>query len=98
MAASGRTWVGSSPARPSTTTTTELLAYVPDLRKDKFHLWISKYHWVPMTVLGLVLLLAIGGWPMVMWGVFLRTVVPAALDLVREFGDAHVGLQALRHR
>jgi len=23
---------------------TELLAYVPDLRKDKFHLWISEYH------------------------------------------------------
>jgi stearoyl-CoA desaturase (delta-9 desaturase) len=52
---------------------TELLAYVPDLRKDKFHLWISEYHWVPMVVLGFVLL-AIGGWQLVLWGVFLRTV------------------------
>jgi sn-1 stearoyl-lipid 9-desaturase len=31
----------------------ELLPYVPDLRKDKFHLWISKWHWVPLAILGL---------------------------------------------
>jgi fatty-acid desaturase len=53
---------------------TELLGYVPDLRKDKFHHWISEWHWVPMVVLGL-LLFALGGWPYVMWGVFLRTTV-----------------------
>ena len=53
-------------------TSTELLAYVPDLRKDKFHVWISKWHWVPLVVLGL-LLLAAGGWPYVLWGIFLRT-------------------------
>ncbi len=52
----------------------ELLPYVPDLRKDKFHTWISKWHWVPLTVLGLVLLAA-GGWSYVMWGIFLRVVV-----------------------
>jgi fatty-acid desaturase len=52
----------------------DLLAYVPDLRKNKFHLWISEYHWVPMVVLGFVLL-AIGGWRFVMWGIFLRTVL-----------------------
>jgi len=51
-----------------------LLPYIPDLRKDKFHTWISKWHWVPMTVLGLILL-AIGGWPFVFWGIFLRTVL-----------------------
>ncbi|MBZ5646108.1 MAG: fatty acid desaturase [Acidobacteriia bacterium] len=49
-----------------------LLPYVPDLRKDKFHLWISKWHWIPITVLGLVLLAA-GGWPYLMWGIFFRT-------------------------
>ncbi len=49
-----------------------LLPYVPDLRKDKFHLWISKWHWIPITVLGLVLL-ALGGWPYLMWGIFFRT-------------------------
>jgi len=51
-----------------------LLPYIPDLRKDKFHTWISKWHWVPMTVLGIVLL-AVGGWPFVMWGIFMRTVI-----------------------
>ncbi|MGZ3319308.1 MAG: acyl-CoA desaturase [Isosphaeraceae bacterium] len=52
----------------------ELLPYVPDLRKDKFHLWISKWHAIPSLVLAVVFFL-IGGWPWLMWGVFLRTVV-----------------------
>jgi stearoyl-CoA desaturase (delta-9 desaturase) len=52
---------------------TELLAYVPDLRKDKFHLWISEYHWVPITALGVILLI-VGGWKFVLWGIFFRTV------------------------
>jgi stearoyl-CoA desaturase (delta-9 desaturase) len=52
----------------------ELLPYVPDLRRDKFHVWISKWHWVPLTALGLALL-ALGGWPYLLWGVFFRTVV-----------------------
>jgi fatty-acid desaturase len=54
--------------------TVELLAFVPDLRKDKVHLWLSKWHWLPLTVLGLALF-AIGGWPYLLWGIFLRTVV-----------------------
>jgi stearoyl-CoA desaturase (delta-9 desaturase) len=54
--------------------TTELAAYVPDLRKDKYHVWLSKYHWIPVTAVGL-LVLAFGGWQMVLWAVFLRTVV-----------------------
>ncbi len=54
--------------------TAELLPYVPDLRKQKFYVWISKYHWVPIAVSGPILY-AIGGWSCVMWGVFLRTVV-----------------------
>jgi len=54
--------------------TETLSRYVPDLAKDKFHVWITKYHYVPMIVLGLVLL-AIGGLPFLLWGVFLRTVV-----------------------
>jgi fatty-acid desaturase len=50
----------------------ELLPYMPDLRKDKFHVWITKWHWVPLTVLGIVLL-AIGGLPFLLWGIFMRT-------------------------
>jgi sn-1 stearoyl-lipid 9-desaturase len=52
--------------------TTTLARYVPDLAKDKFHVWITKYHYVSIIVLGLALL-AMGGWPFVMWGIFLRT-------------------------
>ena len=54
--------------------TTTLAKYVPDLAKDKFHVWITKYHYVPMIVVGLALL-AIGGLPFLLWGIFLRTVV-----------------------
>ena len=49
-----------------------LSPYVPDLRKDKFHTFISQWHWVPITVLGLVILV-VGGWQMLLWGIFLRT-------------------------
>jgi len=54
--------------------TSTLARYVPDLAKDKFHVLITKYHYVPMIVLGIVLF-AIGGLPFLLWGVFLRTVV-----------------------
>lgn len=52
---------------------TEALArYVPDLRKDKFMVWLSKYHYVPMLVAAAVCY-AVAGLPGVMWGIFLRT-------------------------
>jgi sn-1 stearoyl-lipid 9-desaturase len=54
--------------------TSTLARYVPDLAKDKFYVWITKYHYVPLIVVG-VILLAVGGWPIVLWGIFLRTVV-----------------------
>ena len=54
--------------------TTTLAHYVPDLAKSRFHVSMTKYHYLPMLVLGLILL-AIGGWPLVLWGIFLRTVV-----------------------
>jgi len=53
---------------------TTLAHYVPDLAKDRFHVWITKYHYFPMIVLGLALL-AIGGLPFLLWGIFLRTVL-----------------------
>jgi len=52
----------------------EFLPYVPDLRRDKFHLWLSRWHVIPPVVVALVFL-AIGGLPWLFWGVFLRTVV-----------------------
>ncbi len=48
--------------------------YAPDLARDPFHVWLSRYHWVPLTTLGLALLAA-GGWNWVLWGVFLRTTI-----------------------
>ena len=53
--------------------------YAPDLTKDRFHVWLSKYHWVPLTTLGIVLLIAgtlagglKAGLTLVLWGIFLR--------------------------
>jgi fatty-acid desaturase len=51
-----------------------LLPYVPELCKDRFHRWISKWHWVPITMLA-ALLLVVGGWRFVLWGIFFRTVI-----------------------
>ncbi|MCC6364426.1 MAG: fatty acid desaturase [Bryobacterales bacterium] len=48
--------------------------YAPDLAKHKFYVWLNNWHWVPMVVLGLILL-AVGGLPMMLWGICLRVVV-----------------------
>ena len=53
---------------------TALLArYTPDLSRDAFHVALTKWHWVPQVVVGLVLL-AFGGIPYVLWGIGARTV------------------------
>jgi stearoyl-CoA desaturase (delta-9 desaturase) len=50
-----------------------LQKYVPDLLKDKFHVLLAKYYYIPLLASGVVLFL-IGGWSMVLWGVFARVV------------------------
>jgi fatty-acid desaturase len=59
--------------------TSVLKKYVPDLSKDKFHVWITKFHYVPQVIVGVILLVAgyfyAGAWgaaSFVTWGVFLR--------------------------
>jgi fatty-acid desaturase len=47
--------------------------YSPDLMKDPVHRFMNKYYWVS-SVLVAAVLLAIGGWTMVLWGVALRIV------------------------
>jgi fatty-acid desaturase len=47
--------------------------YAPDLAKDRFYVWLNNNHWIPSVVLAL-LLLAIGGLPLMLWGVFFRVV------------------------
>jgi len=54
--------------------TNRMSRYAPDLAKDPFYRWLTTYHWVPVTVLGLTLL-AIGGWGLVNWAIFVRVVV-----------------------
>lgn len=48
--------------------------YCPDFANDRFHQVLNKYYWVP-TVIVAAILFAIGGLSMVLWGVFLKTVV-----------------------
>ena len=45
--------------------------YAPDLVKDKFYVWLNRLYWVPLVLLGIGLL-AFGGWPCLMWGIFFR--------------------------
>ena len=60
--------------------TTALAHYAPDLAKDRFHVWLSRWHWVPLVVLAAALLgigTLAGGWKagvgLFLWGIFLRT-------------------------
>lgn len=53
--------------------TAKMSKYAPDLAKHSFYVWLNNYHWVPMVVVAGILL-AIGGWPMVMWGICFRVV------------------------
>ena len=48
--------------------------YVPDILKDKFQVALANYYLVPI-ILSAALLYAVGGWGMVLWGVFVRVVV-----------------------
>ena len=45
--------------------------YAPDLAKDKFYVWLSKYHYVPLVIFSLMLAY-IGGWSLLLWGTFVR--------------------------
>jgi stearoyl-CoA desaturase (delta-9 desaturase) len=59
---------------------TKVLArYVPDLLRSRFHVWLSKYHWIPLVASGVALFglgWIWGGWRnavgMLLWGAFLR--------------------------
>ena len=49
-----------------------LAKYAPDLSRDRVHVWLSKWHWTSNVLVG-VGLLALGGIPYVLWGIFFRT-------------------------
>ncbi len=48
--------------------------YAPDLAKDRFYVWLNNYHWLPVVVVS-VILYAIGGLQLFLWGTCLRIVV-----------------------
>jgi stearoyl-CoA desaturase (delta-9 desaturase) len=76
-------WIISGRAMHSETTL--LGRYAPDLTKDKVHVWLSRYHGVPVAIAGLVQMCVgaalspqhriYGAISMMLWGTFLRVVV-----------------------
>ncbi len=52
-------WVISG--EPLHSETAKFARYVPDLASDRFYMWLSKYHWVPIVVVALGLLAWGGG-------------------------------------
>jgi stearoyl-CoA desaturase (Delta-9 desaturase) len=53
--------------------TRRMSRYAPDMAKSRFYRWLNTYHWTPSVALGLVLL-GIGGMPLMLWGLCFRTV------------------------
>jgi stearoyl-CoA desaturase (delta-9 desaturase) len=51
--------------------TGEFAKYAPDLCKDRFIVWLSKYNYVPLVIVA-ILLFVFGGLPFLLWGVFFR--------------------------
>ncbi len=64
-------WILTGEANHSNTR--KMSKYAPDVAKQKFYVWLNNYHWAPLTALA-VLLLAIGGYKLVLWGIFFRVV------------------------
>lgn len=53
--------------------TPKMARYAPDLARHRFYLWLNRYHWAPSAALG-ALLLALGGLPLMLWGLCARVV------------------------
>ncbi len=47
--------------------------YTPDMAKDRFLVFLDKYHMLPVLTLAAILY-AMGGWPYIVWGMFVRSV------------------------
>ena len=65
-------WILRGTAQNQTEATMQ--KYAPDLMKDKVHVFLNKYYYVTPIIAGIILF-AIGGWSMVLWGIFLRNVL-----------------------
>ena len=47
--------------------------HAADLAKDRYYVLLTQFHYVPTILVGLGLY-ALGGWPFVLWGIFVRIV------------------------
>ena len=54
--------------------TTALKLYTPDLARERYYIWLNKYHWIPLTVVGIALF-ALGGWSWLLWGAVLPVTI-----------------------
>ena len=73
-----------------------LARYVPDLMPRPGQVFLSRWHWTSNVMVGLALL-AFGGVPYVLWGIFFRTVDWSPRHLAGQLRDSQVGLATLRH-
>ncbi len=64
-------WIFQGTAQAQTDETMQ--RYSPDLMKSGIHRILNKYYWIVPVIVGAILF-AIGGWGMLVWGIFLRTV------------------------
>ncbi len=75
----------------------ELLPYVPDLRKDRFYLLLSRWHWVPAAVVGVAVVCLRWLEVSAMGGLSAHR-GRVALYLDGELRHSSLGLAAFRHR
>jgi fatty-acid desaturase len=54
--------------------TRKMSRYAPDMAKHRFYVWLNNYHWLPTLALA-ALLVAVGGLPLMLWGICVRVVV-----------------------
>jgi stearoyl-CoA desaturase (delta-9 desaturase) len=64
-------WIINGQALHSNTAVTA--RHAADLAKDRFHVLLTRFHFVPQILVGFGLYY-LGGWPFVFWGVFVRVV------------------------
>ena len=64
-------WIISGQANHNDTR--KMSKYAPDLAKHRFYVWLNTYHWVPLVLLAAALM-AVGGVPLMLWGVCVRVV------------------------
>ena len=67
-------WIIRGEGNYNKTKQRRMVRHAPDLAKSRFYVLLDTYHYVPLIVLGLILLAA-GGLPMMLWGVCVRVVV-----------------------